>query len=500
MTPKLLLLTFALAIGSFMNVLDSTIVNVSLTHIAGDFGISPNQGTWIITSYAVSEAIFLPLIGWLTKRFGLVKQYAWATILFTVASGLCGIAPTYSMLLFARILQGVVGASMIPLSQTLMVNAYPKEKKGLGLGIWTMTIVLAPILGPLLGGWITDTMSWRWCFYINLPLGILSAYLVTSIYKKNGHKDIIEKVKVDIIGLLFLIIGVGALQLMLDKGGDLDWFASGTIRILALTAFVFLVMLGIWEYYHHDPVVNVRLFKDRNFVTGSLLLMLTSIIFSAGIVTLPLWLQNYMGYTSFKSGLTTATGGVLIIFIAPVLGLMLPKIDPRKAGVVGFLIYALVSLFMSSYSTDTTSSYVSISRLCLGASMGFIFLPLNSITLSEITENDMASASGLFSFMRNLGNSIGTSLSIVYWDHMMAKHHETLVSNINTANHNYINYISKLGGSIKGTAALVNGIITKQSAVMGLNDIARLSGVCMLFIIPLIFIAKKPSKVVMGGH
>ena len=242
-TPEILLITLALSIGSFMNVLDSTIVNVSLSHIAGDFGISPNQGTWVITSYSVAEAIFLPLIGWLTTRFGSVKQYIWSTILFTIASMICGLAPTYPLLLFARVMQGVVGASMIPLSQTIMLSVYPKAKKGLGLGIWAMTIVIAPVLGPILGGWITDTMSWRWCFYVNLPFGILSSYLVYTAFKKRGHKDIIQHSKIDFIGLILLIIGVGSLQLMLDKGSELDWFSSSTVVFLAIMAFVFLVVL-----------------------------------------------------------------------------------------------------------------------------------------------------------------------------------------------------------------------------------------------------------------
>lgn len=239
--------TLALSIGSFMNVLDSTIVNVSLTHIAGDFAVAPTQGTWVITSYAVSEAIFLPLIGWLTKRFGIVRQYTLATLFFTGASVLCGISFSFGFLLFARVLQGVVGASMIPLSQTLMLSFYPKEKKAMALGIWSMTIVLAPVLGPVIGGWITDSFSWRWCFYINVPFGILSTYIVHSIFKKKGYKDKIEKVPVDKWGLIFLAIGISALQIMLDKGNDLDWFQSPFIISLALIAFIFLTILVIWE-------------------------------------------------------------------------------------------------------------------------------------------------------------------------------------------------------------------------------------------------------------
>ena len=200
MTPTLLMTTFALAIASFMNVLDATIVNVSLSHMAGDFGVTSSQATWFITSYAVSEAILLPLVGWLTTRFGLVKQFVWSTLLFTLASAMCGIAPNFNILLIGRVLQGVVGASMIPLSQTLMMQAYPEDKKNIGLGIWSMTVMLAPVVGPMLGGFITDTLSWRWCFYINLPIGIVASALVYYIYKKNGYVNKLSKQKVDIVG------------------------------------------------------------------------------------------------------------------------------------------------------------------------------------------------------------------------------------------------------------------------------------------------------------
>ena len=294
MNSSIIFATIALAIGSFMNVLDMTIVNVSLSHIAGDFAVAPDQGTWVITSYAVAEAIFLPLIGWLTKRLGIIKQYLGATLLFTLASMLCGISPSYSFLLTMRILQGVVGASMIPLSQTLMLQLYPKEKKGIALGIWSMTIVIAPVVGPVLGGWVTDTASWRWCFYINLPFGIISSLIVYYIFKKDIAKEKTVKEPVDIIGFIFLAIGVGSLQLMLDKGNDLDWFSNNTIIGLSISAFVFLVLLVIWEWHHESPVVNVRLFLNRNFCVGSFSLMFSVLAYFSGVVAIPLWLQNYI--------------------------------------------------------------------------------------------------------------------------------------------------------------------------------------------------------------
>lgn len=488
---ELILATLALAIGSFMNVLDSTIVNVSLTHIAGDFAVAPTQGTWVITSYAVSEAIFLPLIGWLTKRFGIVRQYIAATLLFTLASMLCGISFSFGFLLFARVLQGIVGASMIPLSQTLMLSFYPKDKKAMAMGIWSMTVVIAPVLGPVIGGWITDSFSWRWCFYINLPFGIISTYIVYSIFKKKGHKDKIEKVPIDKWGLTFLALGIAALQIMLDKGNDLDWFSSPFIVVLALMAFIFITILVIWEWHQENPVVNVKLFLNRNFAIGAITLTVSSMAFFASVVVIPLWLQNYMGYTALQSGMTTATLGISILFIAPVLGSVLNRLDARKVVVTGFILFSITAILTGNYPSDVTSTYISVSRFLTGIGLGMFFIPLNTITLSNIQPEDMAGASGLYNFTRNIGNSFGTSLAINFWDHRISMHHQDLISAINIGNPNYLSYIHQVEGPIQAKLALINQMITEQSALMGVNDIIIGSALLVLLLTPLIFLAKK---------
>ena len=489
---ELILATLALAIGSFMNVLDSTIVNVSLSHIAGDFAVAPTQGTWVITSYAVSEAIFLPLIGWLTKRFGIVRQYTVATLLFTGASMLCGISFSFGFLLFARVLQGIVGASMIPLSQTLMLSFYPKEKKAMALGIWSMTVVLAPVLGPVIGGWITDSFSWRWCFYINLPFGIISTYIVHYIFKKKKWVDKTEKLPVDIWGLVFLTIGIASLQIMLDKGNDLDWFSSPVITALGITAAVFLTILVIWEWYQDSPVVNVRLFLNRNFAAGSLSLTVSSIAFFSSVVVIPLWLQNYMGYTALQSGMTTSTLGLSILFIAPVLGSTLNKLDARKVVAAGFILFSITALLTGNYTPDVTSEYIAVSRFLAGIGLGMFFIPLNTITLSEIAPEDLAGASGLYNFTRNMGNSFGTSLAINFWDHRISIHHQDMAAAINTGNSNFLSYIHQSSGSLQMKLAVINQTITEQAALMGVNDIIIGSGIMILFLIPLVFIARKP--------
>lgn len=490
----IILATVALSIGSFMNVLDSTIVNVSLSHIAGDFAVAPTQGTWVITFYAVSEAIFLPLIGWLTKRFGIVRQYIMATLFFTIASVLCGISFNFGFLLFARVLQGIVGASMIPLSQTLMMGFYPKDKKAVALGIWSMTIILAPVLGPVIGGWITDSFSWRGCFYINVPFGILSTYVVYYIFKKRGYKDKTEKAPIDIVGLIFLTIGISSLQIMLDKGNDLDWFSSKTIVVLAILAFVFLTLLTIWEWYHKDPMVNIKLFLNRNFTVGALSISIGSAAFFASVVVIPLWLQNYMGYTAFKSGMATSTLGIAIMFIAPILGTQLNRFDARKVVVFGFISFTISSFATGNYTPDVTAGYIAFSRFLSGIGLGFFFLPLNTITLSEISDREMAGASGLYNFMRNIGNSFGTSLSVNFWNHRMAIHHQDMVAAVNTGNPNFISYLHNTAGTFQDKLVVINNIITEQAAIMGVNDIIIGSGVLILLLIPLVMLARKTNK------
>lgn len=498
-TFEILLATIALALGSFMNILDVTIVNTSISHIAGDFGIPYSSGTWVITSYSVSEAILLPLTGWLTMRFGMLRQYIWATILFTIASILCGLSPNFEMLLASRVLQGIVGASMIPLSQSLLMSIYPPEKRGMAIGIWAMTAVLAPIAGPILGGYITDIASWRWTFYINLPIGVFSAWMVHKIFKKRGWKDEVKKVPVDYFGLISLAVSIGCLQLLLDTGADEDWFSSIHIILLAIISFVFMGMFIIWELQQKNPVVNLKYFLNRNFVIGVLVLCIGSTAFFATVVILPIWLQNYMGYTAFKSGLTTSTTSIFVVILAPIIGGMLNKVDPRKIVAFGFASFFIVSIFSANMTPEVTSYYIAFARLMTGIGLACFFIPLNNIMFADIENNEIPAASGISNFMRNIGNSIGTSLVVAYWNNVQAGHHEQMISSVNEGNSNYLSYIGNMTGSNTGNLSSINQIINSQSALMGINDIMLGSGIIMLCLIPIVFIAKKSNKQVEGG-
>src|SRR5579862_8813244 len=319
--------TVALSLATFMNVLDTSIANVSLPAIAGDLGVSPDQGTWVITSFGVANAISLPLTGWLSRRFGQVRLFTASVFLFVVASFLCALAPSLSLLILFRVLQGAVAGPMIPLSQSLLLSSYPKEKAGTALGMWSITTLVAPVVGPVLGGWITDNIAWPWIFYINVPVGIVAGAVTWFIYKKRESPT--ARLPIDKIGVALLVLWVGALQIMLDKGKDLDWFNSGQIVTLAIVAVVGFAFFLVWELTEKTPVVDLSLFARRNFLVSTVAMLLAYGLFFGNVVLLPLWLQQYMGYTATLAGEVLAPVGLLAIFLTPVVARLMGRVDPR---------------------------------------------------------------------------------------------------------------------------------------------------------------------------
>ena len=335
----LAILTLALSLATFMLVLDSTIANVAIPTIAGDLGASSSQGTWVITSFGVANAISIPITGWLAKRFGEVRLFLIATLLFVLASWLCGIANSLEMLIVFRVLQGAVAGPIIPLSQSLLLNNYPPEKRGMALAFWSMTIVVAPICGPILGGWISDNIHWGWIFFINVPIGLAVVLISWKILE--GRESRISHQPVNTIGLILLALGVGALQLMLDQGRELDWFNSTEIVALTIIAAVGLIALIIWELTDDNPVVDVSLFKSRNFTVGCVSTSLAFLVYSGTVVLIPLLLQQVYNYTATWAGLAAAPVGLLPILLAPIIGKFGNKIDMRILITVSFMVYAL---------------------------------------------------------------------------------------------------------------------------------------------------------------
>ncbi|MDE3207619.1 MAG: DHA2 family efflux MFS transporter permease subunit [Pseudomonadota bacterium] len=489
---SLAMLTLALGLGTFMQVLDTSIANVSIPSIAGDLAVSPDQGTWVITSFAVSNAIALPVTGWAAKRIGEVKLFCMSTLLFTLFSWLCGAAFNLPMLVLFRVLQGAVAGPMIPLSQSLLLANYPDEKKGLALALWSMTVILAPIFGPILGGYITDNYSWPWIFYINIPVGMASVFIVWSVLR---HREtMITKLPIDTVGLILLTIGIGSLQVLLDKGHDLDWFNSPVIMFLAITSFVALVFLIVWEIYDRHPVLNLKLFLGRNFTIGVVATTLGYLAYFVSVVIFPLWLQTNMGYTASWAGLAAAPIGVLAVIMSPFVGRFLHHFDLRLMVTFAFAVFAGVSFWNSTFDSQVDFVHLIIPRIVMGAGMATFFIPLVTITLSGLKPEVIADASGLYNFLRILGGSFGTSISINMWSNRSILHHSRLVDAIgnNPATTSALARLHDLG--IKGNTAIafINQEVTNQSVMMATNDIFWISGWLFLILLGLIWFARPP--------
>jgi len=486
--------TIALATAAFMNMLDLTVTNVSVPAIAGSLGVSPNQGTWVITSYAVAEAIMLPLTGWLAGRFGQLRLFLTATSLFTLVSLLCALSPNFAALLAMRVIQGTVGAAMIPLAQALLLSLYPPQQRGLALGIFAMTIVAGPIAGPLAGGWITDHLSWHWIFLINLPIGILCVTLVATLMA--GRESPRIKTPIDAVGLALLILGVGSLQILLDKGNELDWFGSTLVVALACVAVVALAAFVIWELTAEHPVVNLRLFARRNFTVGVTCLALVSVAFFGANVVVPLWLQMHMGYTAEWAGRTMAFGGLLSLVASPLVGANIHRIDARLVTTCGLVLFAVFAFLSSTFPPDIDFWTLALTRLLMGLGMSCLFLPLLTIIFSGLGPDQVASASGIANFFRSLGSSFGTSIMVSLWDNRTSQFHSQLVEHVGThspASTAYLTQLQQLGLSTNAALNYVDQVVVSaQASLLATNSVLVTSGVLLLALIPLIWLARGP--------
>ena len=488
---ELVLGTVALSLATFMNVLDTSIANVSIPAIAGDMGVSPTQGTWVITSFAVANAISVPLTGWLTQRFGPVRLFVGSILLFVLASWLCGLAPNIESLILFRVLQGLVAGPMIPLSQTLLLSSYPRAKAGTAMAMWAITVLVAPVAGPLLGGWITDNMAWSWIFYINIPVGLVAAAVTWSIYRSRDPGP--RKVSLDYVGLALLVVWVGALQIMVDKGKELDWFGSTEIVALAIVAAVGFAFFLAWELTEEHPIVDLRLFGRRNFMTGTLALSVAYGLFFGNLVLLPLWLQQYMGYTATWAGLATAPVGILAIVLSPWVGKNVSRIDPRKLATIAFLGFGLVLWMRSRFNVQADFETVLWPTILQGAAMAFFFIPLQAVIFSGLGPERMAAAAGLSNFVRITAGAIGTSIFTTVWENRAVLHHAELAESIHRGNDAATAALAGLGAAGYDDAqalAAINRLIDQQAYTMAVGDLFLLSSFLFVALVVLVWLAK----------
>ncbi|WP_180105719.1 MULTISPECIES: DHA2 family efflux MFS transporter permease subunit [unclassified Acinetobacter] len=493
---RLILAALVLALANFMVVLDMTIANVSVPHITGSLAVSASQGTWVITSYAVAEAICVPLTGWLAGRFGSVRVFVISLFGFTVFSILCGLSTSLEMLVFCRIGQGLFGGPIMPLSQTLLMRIFPPEKQSQAMGMWAMTTVVGPILGPILGGTISDNLSWHWIFFINIPVGIGCAIAAMRLLKTAETPT--QKLKIDRGGLLLLVLWIGALQLMLDLGHERDWFNNPFIVVLALTAFVGLIVFTIWELTERHPVVNILLFKYRSFTISVLALAFGFGAFFGSIVLIPQWLQINLGYTATWAGYLTATMGVGSLTMSPIVAKLATKYDQRALASFGLSILGGVTLMRAFWTTDADFMALALPQILQGFAVPFFFIPLSNMALASVLPQDMASAAGLMNFLRTMAGAIGASIAVTIWDDHTKVARSEMVSNLHVTE--VQNTLVNHGMSSEAALGYISSLVDKEALTLSANHVFLVLTGVFIFAALIIWLCPRPKAGVGGGH
>jgi MFS transporter, DHA2 family, multidrug resistance protein len=500
---KLFLLTVAIATASFMEILDMTIVNVSVPAIAGSLGVSASEGTWAVSSYMLAAAVMQPLSGWIARRFGEVRTFITSICLFMLFSAVCGMANSLPMLVGARLIQGLVSGPMMSVAQAILLRNYPLERRAMALALWAMVIMIAPIFGPIIGGWITDNLTWPWLFYINLPVGAFSAAVCWSILRRRESKTF--KLPIDVVGLALLVIGVGSLQFMLDNGNDRDWFNSPVIITAAIAATVAISFFIPWELTDKHPVVDLHLFARRNYRVGTMALSLSFFAFTGVNIIFPLWLQTTVGYTATWAGFAVAPVGLLGVVVAPIIGRNIMRLNLRLAATFAFCVFGSAILWTATLNENASFLQFATPRFLQGFGMAFFFLPLNQIMMSGVPPNELASASGLSNFVRTMASSFATAISVWIWNRRSDYHHALLTEHINNASPSWTQYQAQLAAhGIHGVGAsqFVNQVISNQASTLGVNDVFTILGLMYAVLIPVIWLAKPPfgARAANPGH
>lgn len=484
--------TLSLSLAVFMVILDSSVANVSIQRISGDLGVAVQQGAWTITWFAVANAVAIPLTGWLTPRIGQVRLFVGSVLLFVLASWLCGLATSVEWLIAARILQGMAAGPIVPLSQALLLPSYPAAEIAWALALWGTVTLVAPILGPLLGGWISDNHHWSWIFYLNIPIGLISAWLTWLIYRARELPRG-QKMPVDTWGLVLLVTWVAALQVMLDKGRELDWFGSAFILVLAAVALTAFAVFVVWELGERHPIVDLSLLRRRNFLVGTVTVTAGYGLFFGGLVILPLWLQTQLGYSATDAGIAMAPVGFLAILLTPMVGHVLPRSDPRWLASAGLLVFALVFYWRSGFSTEVDTRSLILPTVIQGAAMAMFFTPLNAIVLSGLAQHEIPHAASLFLFCRTMFAGVCTSLFGTLWDRRAALHREALVSHLASGVQAFEDTLKQLeanGFDRDQALGVIDNALTTQAATMAVVDIFRLAAVVFLGLIGLVWLAR----------
>jgi len=488
-----------LALANFVAVLNMTIANVTVPNIAGALGAGSSQGTWVITSYAVAEAITVPLTGWLAARFGAVRLFCISVVLFGVFSLLCGMSTSLGMLLGMRVLQGMAGGPLLALSQTLLLRIFPKEKSMQAMGLWAMTTLLAPVVGPVLGGWLCDNYSWPWVFFINVPMAFVFGAIAWRLLRRYQDPAIIKPI--DKIGMLLLVVWVAALQIMLDEGKDKDWFASMEIRVLAIIAVIGFVAFLIWELTEEYPIVDLRVFRHRGFSSCMFVLALAFGAFFGINVLTPLWLQYNMGYTTTWAGLVVAWGGLLSVVFSPIAAKLGNRVDPRILIFIGIFWLAGVTLWRSVATPDMNYWLICLPLFFMGVGMPMYYVPLTGLAMGSVNEEETASAAGLMNFVRTISGAIATSLVTTSWQNRSIIAHAELANVVDPTGQ--LAAVLPAGDPGQTLREMLNLLVTSQSLMLATNGLMMVIAAVFLVASVSIALAPKAARAVDGasvGH
>jgi DHA2 family multidrug resistance protein len=499
------IIAFTVMLAIFMEVLDTSVANVALPHIAGNLSAGVDESTWVLTSYLVSNAIVLPLTGWFSSIFGRKRFYMTCVAIFTFSSMLCGLAPSLGLLVFFRILQGAGGGALQPISQAILLESFPKQKRGMAMAIFGMGVVLAPIIGPTLGGWITDSYSWRWIFLINIPVGVISLVLTLFLIFDPPYlvrKSLREGAKIDYIGIGLLSVGLGFLQVVLDKGERNDWFGSGFIVWCSVVAAVGLLGAFLWELSREDPAVDFHLLKERNFLIATMTMFMLGLVLYGSTALLPIFLQTLLGYTALLSGLVLSPGGFLVIFLLPVVGKLLTRIESRWLVVCGLSMLALSLFHMATFNLDVDFRTAMVARVYQSAGMAFLFVPINVMAFYFVPKEKINNATGIINLARNIGGSVGIAGVVTMLARRAQFHQAVLVSHMTPLDSAYQAMLSGAKqmlvaqGSDPVQAAhqaqgLAYGLLMRHASMLAFLDDFWLMAVATLGMIPFMFLMKK---------
>jgi DHA2 family multidrug resistance protein len=499
------IIAFTVMLAIFMEVLDTSVANVALPHIAGNLSAGVDESTWVLTSYLVSNAIVLPLTGWFSSLFGRKRFYMTCVAIFTISSMLCGLAPSLPLLVFFRVLQGAGGGALQPISQAILLESFPKEKRGMAMAIFGMGVVLAPIIGPTLGGWITDSYSWRWIFLINIPVGVIALALTLFLIFDPPYlvrKSLREGAKIDYIGIGLLSVGLGFLQVVLDKGEREDWFGSGFIVWCSVVAVVGLLGAFLWELSREDPAVDFHLLKERNFLIATMTMFMLGVVLYGSTALLPIFLQTLLGYTALLSGLVLSPGGILVIILLPVVGKLLTRIESRWLVVCGLSMLALSLFHMANFNLQVDFRTAMVARVYQSAGMAFLFVPINVMAFYFVPKEKINNATGIINLARNIGGSVGIAGVVTMLARRAQFHQAVLVSHMTPLDSAYQAMLSGAKqmlvaqGSNPVQAAhqaqgLAYGLLMRQASMLAFLDDFWLMAVATLGMIPFMFLMKK---------